>query len=117
MINSIKRERSAQVQGICAFIRSHYDERIPLERLAAGVGRNAAYMSTLFHRQTGTTIHYYRSADSHAASGDVAAAVGEGRSGDVAGGYRSKKNFYRQFASAFGVTPGSTRQTAVDRSR
>ena len=106
IINPIKRERSAQVQGICTFIRSHYDERISLDRLAAGVGRNAAYMSTLFHRQIGTTIHRYvtrvrmrRAATLLRQSEKVEAVM-------LQVGYRSKKNFYRQFETAFGVTPG-----------
>jgi AraC-like DNA-binding protein len=63
-------------------------------------------MSTFFHRQTGTTIRRYMGADSHAARGDPAAPWREGRSVMLQVGYRSKKNFYRQFAAAFGVTPG-----------
>ena len=106
MINSIKRERSAQVQGICTFIRSHYDERIPLERLAAGVGRNAAYMSTLFHRQTGTTIHYYRTRIRMRRAAMLLRRAEKVEAVMLQVGYRSKKNFYRQFAAAFGVTPG-----------
>src|SRR5262245_66602507 len=97
----MKRDRSDQVQDICAFIRSHYHEQISLDRLAAGVGRNAAYMSTLFHRQTGTTIRRYvarirmRRAAILLRHGEKVEAV------MLQVGYRSKKKFYRQFNVAF----------------
>lgn len=99
--------RSPHVRKMCVLIRTHYDERISLESLAACVGRNAAYMATLFHRQTGTTIHRYltrirmrRAALLLRRSEKVEAVM-------LQVGYRSKKNFYRQFATAFGVTPGA----------
>src|SRR5262245_57515102 len=50
---------SLHVRRICAFLRSNYSERISLERVGARVGRNTAYVATLFRRQTGTTIHRY----------------------------------------------------------
>lgn len=97
---------SPQVRHICLFIRAHYDERISLESLAAREGRNTAYMATLFHRQTGTTIHRYltrirmrRAAILLRRSEKVEAVM-------LQVGYRSKMNFYRQFETAFGVTPG-----------
>ncbi len=101
-----RRAPSPQVRRVCLFIRAHYDERISLESLAARVGRNTAYMATLFHRQTGMTIHCYltrvrmrRAATLLRRSEKVEAVM-------LLVGYRSKKNFYRQFDRAFGVTPG-----------
>ena len=97
---------SSHVRRICAFMRLHYDEPISLDTLAACVGRNAAYTATLFHRQTGTTIHRYltrirmrRAAMLLRRSEKVEAVM-------LQVGYRGKKNFYRQFEIAFGVTPG-----------
>ena len=54
-----QRPPSPEVRRVCLLIRAHYDQRISLESLAARVGRNTAYMATLFHRQTGMTIHCY----------------------------------------------------------
>jgi len=97
---------SSHVRRICSFIRTHYDEPISLQTLAACVGRNAAYTATLFHQQTGTTIHRYltrirmrRAAMLLRRSEKVEAVM-------LQVGYRGKKNFYRQFEIAFGVTPG-----------
>ena len=97
---------SPLVRRICVLIRAHYDERISIESLAARIGRNPAYTATLFHRQTGTTIHRYvtrvrmrRAATLLRRSEKVEAVM-------LQVGYRSKKNFYRQFAMAFGITPG-----------
>jgi len=97
---------SPQVRQLCLYMRTHYGERISLGSLAAGVGRNAEYMATLFRRQTGTTIHRYltgirmqRAAKLLRRSEKVEAVM-------LLVGYRGKKNFYRQFETAFGVTPG-----------
>ena len=109
----MKRERSTQVQDICAFIRSHYHENISLRRLASSVGRNPAYMSTLFHRQTGMTIRRYvtrirmRRAGILLRRGEKVEAV------MLQVGYQSKKNFYRQFVAAFGVTPGHYKSSSA----
>ena len=99
--------RSPHVRHICGFIRANYDQRLSIESLAAGVGRNTAYIATLFRRQTGTTIHRYvtrirmrRAAVLLRQSEKVEAVM-------LLVGYRSKKNFYRQFETAFGVTPGA----------
>ena len=101
-----RRSWSAHVRRICLFIRAHYHEPISLATLADCVGRNAAYTATLFHRQTGTTIHRYltrirmrRAATLLRRSEKVEAVM-------LQVGYRGKKNFYRQFEIAFGVTPG-----------
>ena len=102
----VSRVWSSHVRRICSFIRAHYDEPISLQILAACVGRNTAYTATLFHRQTGTTIHRYltrirmrRAAMLLRRSEKVEAVM-------LQVGYRGKKNFYRQFEMAFGVTPG-----------
>ena len=98
--------RSAHVKGICVFLRTHYGERISLDSHGARVGRNTAYIATLFRRQTGMTIHRYltrirmrRAAMLLRRSEKVEAVM-------LLVGYRGKKNFYRQFEAVFGVTPG-----------
>ena len=97
---------SAHVRRICTFIRAHYDQPISLATLAACVGRNAAYTATLFHRQTGTTIHRYIT---RVRMRRAAVLLRQSEKVEVVMlqvGYRGKKNFYRQFEMAFGVTPG-----------
>jgi AraC-like DNA-binding protein len=91
---------------IRAFLRRHYDEQISLDSLAARVDRNTSYIATLFRRGTGLTIHRYltrirmrRAATLLRRSEKVEVVM-------LVVGYRSKKNFYRQFKAAFGVTPG-----------
>src|SRR5262245_32554216 len=100
------RELAPHVRRMCTFMRANYDQPISLALLADGMGRNAAYIATLFRRQTGTTIHRYltrirmrRAATLLRRSEKVEAVM-------LLVGYRSKKNFYRQFATTYGVTPG-----------
>jgi AraC-like DNA-binding protein len=97
---------SPAVRQIRQLIHTHYREPISLRKLADDVGRNTQYISTLFHRQTGKTVHgYLRTVRmEHAAqllrrSEKVEAVM-------LLVGYRSKKNFYRQFSNNFGMTPG-----------
>jgi AraC-like DNA-binding protein len=102
---------SSHVRRICMFMRMHYDEPISLETLAASVGRNAAYTATLFHRQTGTTIHRYLT---RVRMRRAAMLLRQSEKVEVVMlqvGYKGKKNFYRQFAMAFGVTPGQYKAT------
>ena len=98
---------SPEVRRIRSFINRHFRERLSLRELAAGVGRNTQYLSALFHRQTGSTVHTYLTTVrmKHAArllrrSEKVEAVM-------LLVGYRSKKNFYHQFYNSFGMTPGS----------
>ena len=97
---------SPHVRRVCAYMRTHYGEPISLDSLANRVGRNTGYLATLFRRQTGMTIHRYltgirmeRAARLLRRREKVEAVV-------LLVGYRSKKNFYRQFEATFGVTPG-----------
>jgi AraC-like DNA-binding protein len=97
---------SAHVRRICTFMRTHYDEPISLQRLGACVGRNAAYTATLFRRQTGTTIHRYLTRIRMRRAATLLRRAEKVEAVMLQVGYRSKKNFYRQFQTAFGVTPG-----------
>jgi AraC-like DNA-binding protein len=97
---------SAHVRRLCVFMRAHYHEPISLELLAACVGRNAAYTATLFHRQTGTTIHRYLTRVRMRRAAALLRRAEKVEAVMLQVGYRGKKNFYRQFEMAFGVTPG-----------
>jgi AraC-like DNA-binding protein len=97
---------SAHTRQLCSLMRANYDQPISLEMLAASVGRNAAYTATLFHRQTGTTIHRYLTRVRMRRAATLLRRSEKVESVMLQVGYRGKKNFYRQFAMAFGVTPG-----------
>lgn len=98
--------RSPQVRRVRAYIRSHYGEPISLDSLANGVGRNAAYLATLFRRETGMTIHRYLTGIRMQHAARLLRQREKVEAVMLLVGYRSKKSFYRQFAAAFGVTPG-----------
>ena len=107
--NGLRKSRTASpvVREICFLIRAHYDQRLSVYMLAARIRRNAPYAAALFRRQTGMTIHRYttrirmrRAALLLRRSEKVEAVM-------LQVGYRGKKNFYRQFSIAFGVTPGA----------
>jgi AraC-like DNA-binding protein len=103
---STARLRSPHVRRVCAYIRTHYGEPISLESLAKGVGRNTAYLATLFRRETGMTIHRYLTGIRMQRAARLLRQREKVEAVMLLVGYRSKKNFYRQFAAAFGVTPG-----------
>jgi AraC-like DNA-binding protein len=97
---------SPQVRRVRAYIRSHYGEPISLDSLANGVGRNSAYLATLFRRETGMTIHRYLTGVRMQHAARLLRQREKVEAVMLLVGYRSKKSFYRQFAAAFGVTPG-----------
>jgi len=88
------------------FVRANYGERISIASLGARVGRNAAYVATLFRRQTGLTIHRYLTRVRMRRAAMMLRRAEKVEAVMLLVGYRSKKNFYRQFQLAYGVTPG-----------
>jgi two-component system response regulator YesN len=105
------------VERLAATIRAHYAEPFTLLRAAADVGRHPNYVGLMFKQQMGVSVRTYlihyrleRAADS-ILNGDKIEAV------SLAVGYRSKKNFYRQFKRYFGVTPEQYRHLRRDSAR
>jgi AraC-like DNA-binding protein len=98
------------VQRMVDLIEKAYAERITLHTVSTAVRGVPHDLGRLFRKVTGATVHEYvtRVRLEHAAhliAGNVkveAVALGVG--------YRSKKNFYRQFARLFGVTPDAFRR-------
>ncbi len=103
---------SPQIEHARRFIDEHYAEPLTLDRLASATGRSKRYLVASFRQQTGVTIHSYltsvrvRRAMDLIRQGEKAEAV------SLLVGYRSKKNFYRHFKAAVGLTPVSYK-TAV----
>lgn len=97
---------SSHVERMKTFISDHYSEPLTLDAVARATGRQKQYLATLFHREAGLTVHDYlahvrvRRAWDLIRQGEKIEAVA------LLVGYRSKKNFYRQFKAISGVTPG-----------
>jgi two-component system response regulator YesN len=86
-------------------IDKQYTERITLDSLGVTLNRQAAYLGQIFRREVGMTVHQWvtRVRLQHAAALIRKGVKIEAVSLRV--GYRSKKNFYRQFRRHFSMTP------------
>ena len=91
-------------------IHQRYNQRLTLAGLATMLRRQSAYLGRLFHDEIGVTVHEYvtRARMVFGATQVRAGVKIEAVSLDL--GYRSKKNFYRQFKRRFGMTPEAYRQ-------
>ena len=86
-------------------IEQSYSEPITLQSLAVEFHRQGAHLGAMFRREVGVPMRQWltRVRLDHAA-----ALVREGVKIEAVSmlvGYRSKKNFYRQFKRRFGTTP------------
>jgi AraC-like DNA-binding protein len=86
-------------------IEQSYSEPITLRSLAAELHRQSAYLGGMFRRMVGMSVHQWLTtvrldrASTLIRDGVKVEAV------SLLVGYRSKKNFYRQFKRRFGTTP------------
>ena len=90
-------------------IHDHYNQRLTLAALARTLRRRSTYLGGLFRKEVGMTVHEYVT---RARMVFGAAHVCSGVKIEAAAlnlGYRSKKNFYRQFKRFFGMTPEAYR--------
>lgn len=98
------------VQRMLDQIHQNYTQRLTLGTLARTLERQSAYLGRLFREAMGVTVHEYLTrarmmfGAAQVRSGVKVEAVALGL------GYRSKKNFYRQFKRHFGMTPEAYRQ-------
>lgn len=104
---------SVHVGYMVRLIEERSGEELSIRTLARIVGRQEAYLGRLFRQQMGMTVREYLAcvrmdrAASLIRQGDKVEAV------SLEVGYRSKKNFYRQFSRRFGMTPAVYRQRAA----
>jgi YesN/AraC family two-component response regulator len=98
------------VQRLLDFIDKRYADRITLKTVAAALRANPTRLGRRFHDKVGISVHGYvtRVRLEHAAH--LIAANVKVEAVALGVGYRSKKNFYRQFARHFGVTPKTFRR-------
>ena len=95
----------AHVRRMLDRIEQSYSEPITLHWFAADLHRQGAHLGAMFRREVGVPMREWltRVRLDHAA-----ALVREGVKIEAVSmlvGYRSKKNFYRQFKRRFGTTP------------
>jgi AraC-like DNA-binding protein len=90
-------------------IHARFADAMSLPVLGAAIGRQSSYLGRLFHSEVGVTVREYvrglrlKHATELIRDGVKIEAVA------LVVGYRSKKNFYRQFRQSFGTTPGGFR--------
>jgi len=95
-------------------IHEHYSKRVTLTTLARRLGRQSAYLGRLFRDEIGMTVHEYITR-ARVVFGAAQVRCGvkiEAVALDL--GYRSKKNFYRQFKRRFGMTPDAYRHAHLE---
>lgn len=86
-------------------IDERYAEPLTLDVLAVAVGRLKRHLASIFRREVGLSVHGYlirvrlNRALALIRAGEKIEAV------SLLVGYRSKKNFYRNFNAHIGVTP------------
>jgi AraC-like DNA-binding protein len=100
------------IQRALSLIEHRYTDRLTLAAVARAVERNRPTFARLFRRATGQTIHQYVA---RVRVNNAARLIKEGQKVEAVMlqvGYRSKKNFYRQFRVLTGLTPGAYRRVA-----
>jgi AraC-like DNA-binding protein len=93
-------------------IEQSYSEPITLRSLAAELHRQSAYLGGMFRRMVGMSVHQWLTT---VRLDRASTLIREGVKVEAVSllvGYRSKKNFYRQFKRRFGTTPFEHRNTA-----
>jgi two-component system, response regulator YesN len=93
------------VRRILEFIEQSYSQPVTLRVLARALDRQASYLGALFRRETGLSV---RQCLTRVRLDRASVLIREGVKIEAVAllvGYRSKKNFYRQFKRRFAMTP------------
>jgi len=93
-------------------IEQSYSEPITLHSLAAELHRQSAYLGGMFRRVVGMSVHQWLT---NVRLDRASVLIRDGVKVEAVSllvGYRSKKNFYRQFKRRFGTTPFEHRNGA-----
>jgi two-component system response regulator YesN len=105
---------TALVRRTLDLIQQCYAGRVTVMSLAKALDNEPAHLSRLFRDATGVSIHAYvtrarlQEGEAQIRAGVKIEAVALGV------GYRSKKDFYRQFKRRFGFTPVEYRRRVAD---
>ena len=105
-------ESSGLVAGIREYIEKNYMNDIGIAQIAGEIGMTPNYLSSLFHRRTGTTLNKFLTkvrmlkAQETLARTDVPI-----REAAALSGYQSTRHFARLFKQTFGVYPSDYRKS------
>jgi AraC-like DNA-binding protein len=103
--------RSPFAEAAKRIIDERYAEPLTLDLLASDVGRSKRHLASLFLREFGVSVHGYVT---HVRLNRALTLIRAGEKIEAVSmlvGYRSKKNFYRNFNAHLGVTPIAYRTT------
>ena len=106
-----RRSRSPIAVETKRIIDERYAEPLTLDVLADAVGRSKRHLASVFLREFKVTVHGYLT---QVRLNRALALIREGEKIEAVSmsvGYRSKKNFYRNFHAHIGVTPSAYRTT------
>jgi AraC-like DNA-binding protein len=98
--------RSRPVMQAMDFIYNHLHQTIRIPEIAAALGLNASYLSTIFHRETGITITEYIRQRRIEAAGNMLR-YSSFSYGEIAAylAFSNQSHFIRVFKAQTGYTP------------
>jgi len=91
-----------------------YADVVTLRTLGATIGRQPAYLGHVFRTVLGLTVHERMTRVRLERAAEMIKAGTKIEAVSLTVGYRSKKNFYRQFKRYFGTTPAGYRRQCGD---
>jgi AraC-like DNA-binding protein len=101
------------VYEVCDPLARRFAEQWTVSAVAACVKRDRSYLSRLFKRRTGVTVHRFLVLQRLRHAGDL---ICRGEKIEVAAllaGFRSRRAFYQVFKSSYGVTPSAFRRSVL----
>ena len=99
------------VYEVSSLLSQRFAEHWTVSAVAKCVKRDRAYLSRLFKRRTGVTVHRFLVLQRLRHAEHL---IGRGEKIEVAAllaGYRSRRAFYQAFKSSHGVTPSAFRRS------
>ena len=93
-------------------IEQSYSEPITLHSLAIELHRQGAYLGAMFRREVGVPMRQWLTGVRLDHASELIREGVKVEAVSLLVGYRSKKNFYRQFKRRFGMTPFEHRHAA-----
>jgi AraC-like DNA-binding protein len=94
-------------------VEKAYADRMTVKTVSAALRGKPAVLGRLFHHVVGVSVHGYVTRVRLARAAHLITSNVKVEAVALAVGYRSKKNFYRQFLRHFGMTPEAYRRRPV----
>jgi AraC-like DNA-binding protein len=99
------------VQRAVDLLEAHYADPLTIKTVSLAVHTPPGRLTRVFQRETGVTLHQYLTRLRLERATHLLRSNLKVESVAHSVGYRSKKNFYRQFQNHFGSTPETFRRT------